>query len=55
MGKGQCPDRTILDQMRALVRRSSLGLAASPKGEDVDRAEFLHEFLRKTVAAAAIP
>ncbi|MGH8896468.1 MAG: hypothetical protein ACRDZ4_05450, partial [Egibacteraceae bacterium] len=45
----------ILAEMRALVRRPSLGPAATRKGDDADRAEFLHDFLPKTVAAAAIP
>ncbi|MGH8904882.1 MAG: hypothetical protein ACRDYA_25160 [Egibacteraceae bacterium] len=45
----------LLDEMRALARRPSLGQAASRQADDVDRAEFLHDFLPGTVAAAAIP
>ncbi|MGH8896445.1 MAG: hypothetical protein ACRDZ4_05325 [Egibacteraceae bacterium] len=45
----------ILDEMRALMHRPSLGAAATRKGDDADRFEFLHEFLPKTLAAAAIP
>ncbi|MGH8904287.1 MAG: hypothetical protein ACRDYA_22035 [Egibacteraceae bacterium] len=45
----------LLAEVRALVRRPSLGAAATRKGDDVDRAEFLHDFLPKTLAATAIP
>ncbi|MGH8902497.1 MAG: hypothetical protein ACRDYA_12665, partial [Egibacteraceae bacterium] len=45
----------LLAEMRALVRRPSLGAAPPRQAHDVDRTEFLHDFLPKTVAAAAIP
>ncbi|MGH8904429.1 MAG: hypothetical protein ACRDYA_22795, partial [Egibacteraceae bacterium] len=45
----------LLAEVRALVRRPSLGAAPPRQAHDVDRTEFLHDFLPKTVAAAAIP
>ncbi|MGH8904842.1 MAG: hypothetical protein ACRDYA_24950 [Egibacteraceae bacterium] len=45
----------VLAEVRALVRRPSLGAAATRKGEDVDRAKFLHEFLPGALGSVVVP